>query len=112
MGRWAQARRRGGGGGAPLLPLVTLLNATDLGGGVIELHFDSPVTLAAANVPDPVSLLYDGATTTVNVVAPNTPTTFNIQQDADPSAGGTLTWDSQPPWIVNPVNLTTSVLVV
>lgn len=113
MGRWAQRRRRAtasDSSGSPL-PLVTLLSATDLGSGVLELHFDSPVTLNVAAVPDATSLFLDGSPSTVAAVAPNTPDTFNVAQDVDPSSGTTAQWFAQPPWIVNPVDLTTSVVV-
>lgn len=113
MGRWSQQHRRGGGGGAPPPPVVppSLVVATDLGGGVLELTFNGDVTATPAGAPETGSMSLDATPDLVTTAANTGDNVITVTQDQDPSSGMTLTWNSQPPWILTAINLATSVVV-
>lgn len=97
MGRWAQARRKGGGGAPPLLP-VTILDVIEQDGNNVHVVFDRPVTFIN-------SFTHDGAFNVAGV-EPND----GVQVDTvtiSVGVPGTNSGDgwaliSQPSWLLEP----------
>lgn len=113
MGRWAQSKRRGGGpsGATPPPPPAAFIGATDGGLGVISLAFDRPVTAVPGAVPDSTSLIVGGVLQTVTFAGQLTDIIVQVIQGEDPSFGDTVAWAAQPPWILDEVDLASTIVV-
>lgn len=113
MGRWAQSKRRGGGtsGAAPPPPPAAFIGATDGGAGVLSLAFDRPVTAVPGAVPDATSLIVNGVLQTVTFAGQLTDIIVQVVQGEDPSFGELVQWAAQPPWILDEVDLASSIMV-
>lgn len=113
MGRWSQQRRRGGGGGIPAAAPagVALTAAVDFGGGDMLLTFAGPITADAGQVPDLGAFQLDGNPVTVSFVANVGANQLQITQSTGSPAGMTVSWLSQPPWIVEAIDLASTAVV-
>jgi hypothetical protein len=110
VGRWSQSRRRGGEAASPPPP-PALLTALDQGGGQIDLAFSGDVTANPAGLPDASAFLLDNSPPLLSAAVNLASNVIRVDQDSIPSSGMTATWDSQPPWILENIELSTSVLV-
>ncbi len=113
MGRYAQAQRRGGSPPVPPPPPTGLnfVAAIDLGGGHLLIGFDGPATLIPANLPEALSLTTFGSPLSVISGVQVAPTGFNLLTALDPLAFQLLGWAQQPPWVLEPVNLASTIAV-
>lgn len=113
MGRWAQSRRRSTdtASAPPPTPPLAFIGATDGGLGVLSLAFDGNVTVIPGAVPDATSLIVGGVLQTVTLALQSTAIIAQVVQGEDPSFGDTVAWAAQPPWILEAVDLASTVVV-
>jgi hypothetical protein len=105
MGRWSQARRRGGGGPVPTAAAsIQLLSVAATGPTTYTLTFNAPVTTNGGDGNDPG---FQVATQNPNAgaVGPATGLTVDLEYGDGASAGQDWVLASQPGWLTTSVDL-------
>jgi len=102
MGRWAQARRRGGGPPGPAAALITILSVEN-DETTWKVTFSGDVTINGGEVPDGF-MEVDGFE--VTAVSSLSPTVKFVTTDGVAYVPG-LVWEltAQPGWLLTPVRI-------
>lgn len=99
MGRYAQRNRRGGSPPAPTAA-VTILDVTDVGGGVYEITFDHVVGVRVGATTD-TRFDIDGSHPTA--ISLTSPTVVSITGIPAGGATWTILAAPQPIWLLSPI---------
>lgn len=97
MGRWAQARRRGGDAPEPppAPPSPVSITSVNLTGGGVVANFDGPVTYNTGADDGAFTI----ATANVTTISQSGPNTLFYGLDATPSSGDAWALNFQPSYI-------------